>query len=324
MRIKKYGDIDFSISSSVIFDATILEIVSEGNGEKMPYKVLAKLEDSGDLITFVSWKFDLLEMVKEAVHTLDVFEISASCSSFQNYGNQVRVADIKKLGRLSNQKVLTSNTDTAEIKREIDSILNTYLNDNSEMSKKYLQLLKHVFTKYENKFFKWPAATKVHHNYEGGLARHSLSTCKNVISIWQNYKGENLDIRLLVVAAILHDIGKITEYMADGTRTPYGNLIPHPVAGFEMIQQCAREIGLTPESDDAIILLSHIIISHHGELEYGASTKPRILEAVIISRADSLDAEFEGARSVLANTPDNTDSERIASLDGDRLFKWKK
>ena len=323
-RIKKYDEIDFSISSSIIFDATILEVLAEGNGEKMPFKISAKLEDSGDVITFVSWKFDLLGMLKEATKTLDVFELTANCNSFQNYGNQIRVTEITKLGRLSNQKVLVSEVNSNEIRREIDVILNTYLSDNSPVSKKYLQLLKHIFARYENAFFKWPAATRVHHNYEGGLARHSLSTCKNAINIWKNYNGEYLDIRLLVVAAILHDIGKITEYAIDGTRTIYGNLIPHPISGFNIVQQSARDIGIDPDSDDDIIRLLHIIISHHGELEYGASTKPRIFEAVVISRADSLDAEIEGARMVLSNTQDNTDSEKIPSLDGDRLFKWKK
>jgi 3'-5' exoribonuclease len=171
-------------------------------------------------------------------------------------------------------------------------------------------------------FWKWPAATRVHHAYPGGLAKHSLNVAKNSLDIWKNYQGSNLDVALLVTGSLLHDIGKIDEYKPDGSRTTFGNLIPHPVSGQNKIIKHCLSIGVEPEKDKSVLMLLHTILSHHGKLEFGAPVSPYIAEAMIISKADDLDAVYDCMDSVLNNLTLNEASDRLTVIDGGKIFKW--
>lgn len=145
-------------------------------------------------------------------------------------------------------------------------------------------------------FFKWKAAYKMHHAYEGGLAIHSYFVAQDAIDLANRYNGKRtLDINwdLLITGALLHDIGKLKEYDADGSISGRGQFESHMSLGIEMIDVSCAKHGIDPSSKD-IQLLKHIIASHHGSKKHGAIIEPIIPEAYIIHYADNLDAKMEG------------------------------
>lgn len=318
MEIKKLSDIDYSTPSIITFNATVIEVISDGDGDKRPFKVTLKLEESGELVQASSWKFENLDTIKQLVKTDEVYIFEGQAGSFGNFGPQIRLGNIRNSGIRSTKKIIKT-LNIEELKGELQNILNTYY----QRSDTYYKLIKKLTLDNDN-FWKWPAATRVHHAYQGGLAKHSLNVLKNAILIWKNYQGSNLDIKLLIAGAILHDIGKLTEYNIDGTRTIYGNLIPHPVSGYDILTRAAIDMGIPdPTKDKSIVMLSHIILSHHEKLEYGAPVTPYIAEAVIVSKADGLDAAYDCMDNALDNIEINKETPRLLGIDGSSIFKWR-
>lgn len=138
-------------------------------------------------------------------------------------------------------------------------------------------------------FCKAPAATYNHHSYMGGLLEHSVSVadiCKACVPL---YKNTNHDI--LIAGALIHDIGKIYE-LEFGESISYsskGNLLGHIFIGANKFQEeCKKETNFPDYLADHI---THILLSHHGILERGSPVEPKTLEAILVHKADTADAD---------------------------------
>lgn len=172
-----------------------------------------------------------------------------------------------------------------------------------------------------------PAAVSVHHAWIGGLLEHTLQLLRLADVMVPLYPQLNRDI--VLVGLLLHDLGKTTELSWDRgfTYTTEGNLLGHTVKGAivlaAMAHKAGRESGhrLPP---DALLVLQHIVISHHGSLEFGATKLPSTPEAIFVSMLDNLDAKT--ALSLLAVQrhkpiePGHEFTDRLWSLDT-RLFR---
>ena len=141
----------------------------------------------------------------------------------------------------------------------------------------------------------------MHHNLKGGLIYHSYRMVKAAETICEVYN--NLDKELMVCGAALHDIGKIWEYDTDSTGnaefTVSGVLFGHLYMGASLIKKNAEGQNYSPEK---IKMLTHMILAHHGELEYGAVVSPAIAEAFALYMIDNLDAKmyvFDEQRELL-------------------------
>ena len=148
-----------------------------------------------------------------------------------------------------------------------------------------------------------PAAKKMHHVYLGGLLEHTLSLSNLILQISKHYEGLNVD--LLLTGGILHDIGKIHEltYSRSFDYSDSGRLIGHITLGVEMINEKIRLIPDFPQELD--IELRHLIISHHGEYQYGSPKRPKTLEAFILYYLDDLDAKVEEIQSFIQREEEN-------------------
>ncbi len=143
-----------------------------------------------------------------------------------------------------------------------------------------------------------PAAKTVHHAFLGGLLEHVLSVCKLCRVTAAHYKGIDLD--LLMTGAILHDVGKTTELSYERTfgYSTGGQLLGHIVIGMQMLND---KIARVPDFPPKLrILLEHMILSHHGELEYGSPKVPVFLEALLLHHLDNLDSKMECMRAAIA------------------------
>jgi 3'-5' exoribonuclease len=142
-------------------------------------------------------------------------------------------------------------------------------------------------------FWTAPAAIRFHGAYRGGLLEHTLHVlrvCLNAADIY----GERVNRDLLIATAVLHDIGKADAYDSPESRQPthYERLVGHIIRGTMLVERVAHDI----DYDGAIPLedVLHPIISHHGEHEFGAPVVPGTVEALILSAADTLDADVTG------------------------------
>src|SRR6184192_2634920 len=150
-----------------------------------------------------------------------------------------------------------------------------------------------------------PAAKTLHHAYIGGLLDHVVSLFRSCDLVCRNYPQINRD--LLLTGAFLHDIGKIHElaYNRSFSYTSRGQLLGHMIIELEMLQAKIAQIPGFP--NQLKTLLEHLIISHHGQYEFGSPKLPMFPEALVLHYLDDLDSKMEAMR---------THFERAAELDG--------
>lgn len=162
------------------------------------------------------------------------------------------------------------------------------------------RLLQAFFVKdqeFAANFILAPAAKAMHHAYLGGLLEHTLSVANLALKITPLYP--QIDADLVLTGALLHDIGKVEELVYERNldySTP-GRLLGHIMLGVRMIQDKARSIKGFPEP--TLMLLEHLILSHHGVYEFGSPKRPKTLEAVLLNFIDDLDAKITAVTSHL-------------------------
>jgi 3'-5' exoribonuclease len=145
-----------------------------------------------------------------------------------------------------------------------------------------------------------PAAKAMHHAYLGGLLEHTVSVMGLIVRICEHYP--ELDRDLLLVGGLLHDIGKIEEFVYD-IRIDYsdeGRLVGHLVLGVRILDEKIRGVRNFPA--DKAILLKHLILSHHGEAEFGAVRLPMNREAFALHLVDDLDAKMNYLGRILSDS----------------------
>lgn len=163
----------------------------------------------------------------------------------------------------------------------------------------------------EETFYTAPAAVSMHHAYRGGLLEHTVHVAGVAAALLPLYPEVNADLAL--AGAILHDIGKATEYQ--GTLAPRktrtGQLQGHVVLGYRLV----RRAGMTARLEaDLLERLEHIILSHQGELEWGAAVMAATPEAVFVSLADNFDAKMGMVQRALRNGGADEFSEYLPGL----------
>jgi 3'-5' exoribonuclease len=137
-----------------------------------------------------------------------------------------------------------------------------------------------------------PSAKQFHHSYLGGLLEHTVTVCRMAGLVAKQYP--RLDGDLLLTAAFLHDIGKIREFKFDFTidYTDEGRLLGHLILGISMLEEKLAQ--LTDFPPDLAVRLKHLILSHHGQYEFGSPKRPKFLEAFALHLIDDLDAKING------------------------------
>ncbi len=178
--------------------------------------------------------------------------------------------------------------------QDIDAVMAEIDEFKTKVTNPHLKKLLELFFKDEvimERFRLAPAAKRAHHAYLGGLAVHTLNVIKLMKHVQSVYSSCNAD--LLITGGILHDIGKIYEYnytkkLDISTR---GKMLGHIMIGYELILEKIKKIAKFPE--DLKLKLLHMILSHHGEFEWGSPKQPMFLEALILHFIDNLDSKAE-------------------------------
>ncbi len=233
------------------------------------------------------------------IHT-EVVKIRARVETY-NSATQLNIERIRPATPSEINDVLS--TLVAETPLDKDELLNELLTlVNSVKDDDYRAILKAFFDKKEfvESFVKAGAARSFHHAYLGGLLEHTVSIATMAAQYAKNNPAVRCD--LLVTGAIFHDIGKLKE-MSIGTSIEYtdeGSLIGHLNLGVMMVDEAIkRELPNFPENKK--LLIYHLILSHHGQYEYGSPVLPAIPEAFALHHLDNLDAKVFAAVKAINN-----------------------
>jgi len=210
---------------------------------------------------------------------------------FQIVVDKIRRADAAEIPDTS-LLIRTAQCDTGSLFKELIGIAATLRPESLG------QVVVHILEKYSSSLMTYPAAKMIHHAYEGGLIEHICAVTRKVGAIVELDKNINGSIAL--AGAILHDIGKVIELNSTGQeRTPEGRLIGHVVLGVTIIRDAAIEKGVVdaPWLND----VEHIILSHHGETQFGAPVRPLTREAIVVHFIDNLDSKLKIIEEALEN-----------------------
>jgi 3'-5' exoribonuclease len=239
--------------------------------------------------------------------------IRGTVSEFRG-SNQITVDRIRLADRSDHYAVSdlvpTAPIDVEASWRELNHYAET-INDPD-----YTAVCKEMLQEYGEQVRTIPAAKSVHHSFLNGLLMHTLSMLKAADFLAAQYS-EVIDRNLLIAGTLLHDFAKCDEFITSplGLVTDYsvkGQLLGHPVMGAQAVACAAEKLNI-PEEKSA--LLQHMILSHHGEPEYGAAVRPVCAESELLSYIDMIDSRMEIYRETLNETPVGEFSQRIFALD---------
>ena len=299
-------DVDDSFELFLLVKKVRRSVASSGD----PYLILTLQDRSGELDAYL-WKVTPAgeaDFVAEAIVRV-VADVQSYKGKKQLKLRSIRLAEAHE--PVSKEMFLPQ----APVSKDVlmDKINKVLL----EMTNSDLQrITRHLLKKHEGAFYEFPAASKNHHSHVSGLAFHTVSMLEVVRGILPVYPYVNKD--LLYAGVILHDMGKVLE-LSGVSATSYtlaGNLLGH-------IQMMAMEVGqaameLDIDSKD-VMLLQHMILSHHGKEEWGSPKRPMLPEAELLHMVDAMDARMNMLETALAHVKPGEFSEKVFSLEG-RMF----
>lgn len=232
--------------------------------------------------------WDRVEELNQEFEAGDVIKLKGLVQIFQGR-KQLIVHRLEKIDQTTVQVedfIPASGLNVEDMFMELLTIVRSMKNDHLR------QLTLAVIEDPEIKplFMKAPAAKTIHHAWRGGLLEHILSICKILEFLAGHYGNLNRDI--LLFGGIFHDIGKVWELSYDGSLgyTDKGRLLGHMLLACELVEKKASRILGFPE--DLKDMCKHIILSHHGKLEYGSPKRPKFMEAMLVAMVDDLDSKM--------------------------------
>lgn len=304
---------EFNDGDRGVFRLLISQINKGVTAKGSPYLSLT-LQDKTGTIDGKLWS-----ATPEQIATLKpgmILEFSGEVLS-HNKQLQIRVNDCKIIDRSTielRDYVKEGDIPRAELKKAISEYLDTI--NNAVLS----ELLSHIMKRFETDFYAYPAASRNHHDFVGGLATHVLGMLRLADSMCDLYPMLNRD--LLISGVIVHDIGKcielsgpvITEY------TMAGKLLGHISIMQAIVDEIAKENKIEGEE---VILLRHMILSHHGEYEFGSPVLPMIPEAEILHYIDNIDARMNALSKALDGIEPGEFTPRIFAMENRSFYKSK-
>lgn len=301
-------DIGEAVDTFLLIKSSTKGTASNGK----PFLTLILQDKSGEI------EAKLWDAAEDDERNYSAQKIVKVVGEIQNYRgrNQLRLRQIRP----------TTSTDTVNLadflataplsKEEMNGKLTQYI---FEMKNPNIQrLTRHLLKKYQTEFLEFPAATKNHHEFVSGLAYHVVSMLELAKQMAQLYP--SLDKDLLYAGVMLHDLGKVIELSGpiSTTYTVEGNLLGHISIIVNEIGKAADELGITGEE---VVVLQHIVLSHHGKAEWGSPKPPLIKEAEILHYIDNLDAKMNMLDRALEHVKPGEFSERVFALDNRSFYK---
>ena len=211
--------------------------------------------------------------------------------------------------------VISSDHSEVERRSLTQSLIDSIQND------VYRKLVIGMLSYVGDKFFTFPAASKIHHGWKGGLSDHSLSMAILADELCKHYP--QLDRDLLVSAALIHDVGKTAELSGPVTTeyTLEGKLEGHISLANAWLSEVSEKLGV--QEREETVLMHHMILSHHGKMEYGSPVAPMIIEAEALYLIDNMDARLTSLKMALDAIKPGTWTSRMFQFENRQFYKHK-
>ena len=292
----------------------LLGSVSKGVNTNGGSYFSVELRDASGQITAKKWDA-----------TLQDEEIFVTGNVISLIGETNRYKDALQLKILSAEVVPLDEIDVDRFvkappvsKNELIKKFNNYVN--SIKNEDCQKLLKYMINKFDDKLYSYPAAVSIHHEYSSGLLMHSISMADLASFLCPIY---DCDYDILITGCLLHDMGKIIELEGPIVYkySLEGKLLGHISIMCAEIRKAAEDLKITSE---APLLLEHMILSHHGQPEFGSPVMPLTKEALLLSLIDNLDSKMVVVNKAIADIEPGNFSNKVFPLDNRSFYKPKK
>ncbi len=293
----------------------LVKSVTQGVTNKgKPYLNLA-LQDNTGVIDAKFWDVKPEEIA--TVKAGNVMNVSFEVLDY-NHALQLRVHKMETVDQDEieiSDFIMTSSISVDELKKDIQEKIDSIQNGNLK------KLVEGMYAKCGKRFFLYPAASRIHHNYLGGLAEHTLGMANLAESIAEEYPQLNRD--LLISGILIHDMGKTAELggLISSEYTDEGRLIGHISICHGWLMEVAEELGL--EDSEEAMCLRHLVLAHHGHQEFGSPVLPQLQEAEVLYLIDNMDARLNTLRQQMEHTKPGTWTQKLFSLENRQFYKPK-
>lgn len=294
-------------------DLLLINVSKGVSNAGAPYLSLSFQDKSG---TIEGKKWDVSEAEINICKAGTVIGVSADVIDYR--GNlQLKVIGLCEISQNQvdyTKFCLSSPIPQNELIRKLNSYISSIKNEDA------LKIVKYIIDNHYDAFISFPAAARNHHEFASGLLYHTVSMCDIAELLSSYYSNVNRDI--LMSGVILHDVGKTLE-LSGPIATKYtleGKLIGHISIMVSEIREAGERLNIHSEIP---VLLQHMILSHHGEKDFGSPVPPLTREAFLLHIIDDLDAKMIIIDKALANVEKGEFSQRIIAMDGRAFYNPK-
>lgn len=297
-----------SVDHYLLIKQSTKQFTTTGN----PFMTLILQDKSGDIEAKL---WDTNEEHETLYYTEAIVRIGGEIQHYRGK-NQLRIKTIRPI---KEDEPISINDLVPSAEKSKEVLLEELMQFFFEMENPQIQrITRHLLKKHQQAIMTYPAATKNHHDYVSGLIDHVVSMLKLGKSLCELYPSLNKD--LLYAGIILHDVGKVTELSGPiaTTYTIEGNLLGHITIMVNEIAKAAEELNIEGEE---VMLLQHMVLSHHGKEEWGSPKKPMLREAEMLHYIDNIDAKMNMLNRALNKTNPGEFTERLFPLDNRSFYK---
>ncbi len=308
MRKLLQHEVGDTIEQFLLIKSSTKGIASNGK----PFLTLILQDQSGEIEAKL---WDISEEDEKIYAAEKIVKVQGDIQNYRGR-NQLKIRQIRSASTEDNVKI-SEFLQTAPL--SIDDMTGKITQYIFDMKNPNIQrITRHLLKKYQKAFFEFPAATKNHHEFVSGLSFHVISMLDLAKAIANLYP--SLDKDLLYAGVILHDLGKVIELSGpiSTTYTVEGNLLGHITIMVNEIGKAADELGISGEE---VLVLQHLVLSHHGKAEWGSPKPPLIKEAEILHYIDNIDAKMNMLDRALERVKPGEFSDRIFPLDNRSFYK---
>jgi len=303
-----YAGVGTSFDDFLLIKEARKGITSTGN----PFLTLILRDQTGEIEAKLwdATKEDELAYVEEKI-----VKVTGEINQFRGK-NQLRISSIRLAdpsdGVSISQFIENAPVDKDTLWKKITEALFEIQNPSIQ------RITRAILKKYHEPLLDYPAAAKNHHEYASGLAHHIVSMLQIAGKLCELYPELNKD--LLYAGIMLHDLGKLRELsgVVSTTYTLDGKLLGHIPMMVEEIGMTAKELQIEGEE---VLILQHLVLSHHGKAEWGSPTPPLVREAEILHLIDLLDAKLNMLNRALDKVNPGEFTDRLFAMDNRAFYK---
>ena len=303
---------DFKEGERINTNLLISQLVRGTTNSGSPYLSLV-LQDSTKSIEAKLW--DVKPELEKQLEVGKVYEFEIEVIKYKN-NLQAKVLKVLPLPQADidmEEFVFRSPVSKDVLRNNIQEGISMIENEN------IAKIVSGCLNYYAGSVYEYPAAAKIHHNFIGGLATHTSGMIKIAAALCAIYPSISRDY--LLAGVIIHDLGKIEE-LSSPVVTEYtkeGKLLGHISIMDARLLQIGSDLGL--EDSEELLILRHMVLSHHGQFEYGSPIRPETLEAEILNLIDNIDARINTIDKALEEVKEGEFTQKLFALDNRVFYK---